>query len=150
MIKFAKTNEHGIIPTRGTPDSAGIDFYIPKDFEERWLDPGDRILIPSYIKSKFDSGHALIAFNKSGVSVKQGLDALACVVDADYQGVIHYSLVNTGNDPVKLSPNQKILQFILIKTPCHDIAEVPENELYEEETTRGEGGFGSTGETHEK
>jgi len=72
-------------PSRGTEQSAGIDFFVPEDFETSELQPGESALIPSGIKAHVPNGYALIAFNKSRVSVKQGLSVGACVVDEDYE-----------------------------------------------------------------
>jgi dUTP pyrophosphatase len=88
---------------------------------------------------------ALIAFNKSGVSAKLGLDVLACVVDCDYQGEIHLSLVNTSNEVINILPGQKLVQFILLDVNICPIEEVNDNAIYNSVTERGSGGFGSTG-----
>ena len=113
-IRFSKVRDVKS-PTRGTYRSAGIDFYLPNHCDnDFWMIlPNDRILIPSGIKMEVPEGHVLVAFNKSGVSTKKGLDVLACVVDEDYQGEIHLSLYNTTNWPVVLKPGEKIVQFIL-------------------------------------
>jgi dUTP pyrophosphatase len=108
------------------------------------LYPKDRILIPSGIKVKIPKDHVLIGFNKSGVSSKKGLDILACVVDEDYQGEIHISIVNTGNDTITIEPQEKIIQWILLPVNYSKPEEVKLEELYSEETERGAGGFGST------
>lgn len=150
------------LPTRGTELSAGIDFYVP-EFDEGFkksykqknngieltdlinLEPGDRTLIPSGIKVEVPKGYALIAYNKSGVSTKFGLDILASVVDEDYQGEIHLSLVNTSNEKVYIEPGQKIIQYILIPMFYDTIQEVNLDEIHLQDTQRGSGGFGSTG-----
>jgi dUTP pyrophosphatase len=159
-----------LAPTRGTEKSAGIDFYMPL-FDEKfindlisknyWLDvsfakeylletkkimlqPQERILIPSGIKVNIPKGHVLIGFNKSGVSSKKGLDFLACVVDEDYQGEVHISLVNTGNDCVEINEHEKITQWVLLPVNYSKPEEVKLEELYLETTERGAGGFGST------
>ena len=90
--------------SRGTSKSAGIDFYVPK-FDDKFIEDllnknpnliylnkeelkhnkvirlrvSERILIPSGIKVNIPKGYSLIAFNKSGVATKKGLDVLACV-----------------------------------------------------------------------
>ena len=137
-------------PTRGTKESAGIDFYIPNDWPvNEWktftLLPHEDILIPSGIKVNMPKGHALIAYNKSGVVTKKKLLVGACVVDSDYQNEIHLHLVNTGQLPQMLSAGDKIIQFILTPINFAEIEEVKEPELYLEITERGLGGFGSTG-----
>lgn len=147
--------------SRGTQQSAGIDFYIPNDWNwgaEYRIRPGERVLIPSGIKAQVPAGHALIAFNKSGVATKTGLIMGACVVDEDYQGEIHLSLINTNHDhevfaegsyvkidgTVVIKPGEKLAQFILLPVNYANPEETSIEELYLEVTERGEGGFGST------
>ena len=90
-------------------------------------------------------GYALIAMNKSGVSLKKNLMVGACVVDSDYQGEIHLHLINTGNQAVEISAGDKLVQFLLIPVDHGSVEIVDEAELFEKETLRGAGGFGSTG-----
>jgi dUTP pyrophosphatase len=150
-------------PSRGTPKSAGIDFYIPNDWnngQPYYLDPGSRTLIPAGIKVEVPTGHALIAHNKSGVATKKGIIFGAQVVDEDYQGEIHLHIINTNqptemisdgiytrdNGAVELMPGEKLLQFLLIPINYQNPIEVNSiEELYESTSERGEGGFGSTG-----
>jgi len=137
-VKAVKT------PVRGTPESAGIDFFVPEGIIAR-LAPGQSCLIPSGIKADVPQGHALIAFNKSGVAVKKNLYVGASVVDEDYQGEIHINLTNVGREEVEINPGEKIIQFILLPVFYDTIEEVELENLYAGATTRGEGGFGSTG-----
>ena len=83
--------------------------------------------------------------NKSGVALKKGLVVGACVVDSDYQGEIHLHLINTSDKPVRIQPGDKLTQFLLIPVDHCLVEVVNEGDLFEEETTRGSGGFGSTG-----
>jgi len=77
------------------------------------LAPHARVLIPSGIHSRMEQpGRALIAFNKSGVASKLGLDVGACVVDYTYQGEIHLNLINTSSEIVRIYEDQKIIQFV--------------------------------------
>ena len=103
-----------------------------------------RILIPSGIKVNVPKGYALIAFNKSGIATKKGLIVGACVVDNGYQGEVHISLINTTNNDVCIFQNQKIVQFILMPVANQKIDEVTLDQLYQNESHRGQGGFGST------
>ena len=134
-------------PTRGTTGSAGIDFYVPDDFPRNLctINPGERYFIPSGIKANVPEGFALIAMNKSGVALKKGLMVGACVVDSDYQGEIHLHLVNTGYQPAIIEPGEKLTQFLLIPVDHCAVELVDVDVLFEEETSRGAGGFGSTG-----
>jgi len=130
-------------PNRGTSASAGIDFYVPEDFETASLKPGESVLIPSGIRVQVPRGYALIAFNKSGVAVKQGLSVGACCVDEDYTGEVHLHMINTSNKDQVIATGQKLVQFILIPVSYMDVEEV--EVLPERNTERGTGGFGSTG-----
>lgn len=133
-------------PVRGTPLSAGLDFFIPNDFPgEHILIPGDAVNIPSGIKVQVPHGYALVFKNKSGVAVKKALQVGACVVDEDYQGEIHLHVRNIGGDVQFLNPGEKIVQAILVPVLYEGVEVVEEADLYPEKTERGEGGFGSTG-----
>ena len=152
-------------PTRGTSVAAGIDFFVPENTEEFikafkeknptveiteegiTLKAHERVNIPSGVKAEVPDGYALIAFNKSGVSLKYGLDVGATVVDQDYEGCIHLSLINTSNETVKIGYGQKIIQFVLIPMNYEMPEEVfTEEELFTRNSERGDGAFGSTGE----
>ena len=134
-------------PIRGTEGSAGIDFFVPNDYPMHLcsIEPGERYFIPSGIKANVPDGYALIAMNKSGVSLKKNLMVGACVVDSDYQGEIHLHLINTGNQAVEISAGDKLVQFLLIPVDHGSVEIGGEAELFETETLRGAGGFGSTG-----
>lgn len=160
-IKIFKVREVRT-PERGTPGSAGIDFFVPERFEPALLFPGMDILIPSGIVAKIPEGHMLIAANKSGVAVTgnamkaAGLpvkpNALpstllvgAEVVDEDFQGEIFLHVVNVGPQSVEIVPGMKLEQLILVPVTyaAVDQAESME-ELFDGQTERGSGCLGST------
>ncbi len=145
-MKIAKVRQVKT-PTRGTPESAGIDFYVPDEFEEMTIKPNDSAFIPSGIRANVPKGHALIAFNKSGVALKKSLFVGACVVDEDYQGEIHLHVANVGSKDATISPGEKLVQLVLVPVFYDTIELTDLKDLYEEETIRGTGGFGSTGTT---
>ena len=135
-------------PQRANGNDAGIDFFVPDDFNDgkiKYLNPGESVLIPSGIHVNVPDNHALIAFNKSGVAVKKTLLAGAAVVDEGYQGEMHIHIINVGDKSHSISPGDKIMQFILISMFYDKIEEVDFKDLYPEDSTRGSGGFGSTG-----
>lgn len=167
-IKFLKIRDVKS-PVRGTDEAAGIDFFVPnynekfeKDFKEKnpeircavyidemeiELDPGQRVLIPSGIKTWMTPGTALIAANKSGIASKKGLIFGAQVVDSDYAGEVHISVINTSNEDVIITTGEKLIQFIhtpVLLTPPEEVDEYTFNALHDK-SQRGEGGFGSTG-----
>ncbi len=133
------------LPTRGTDKSAGIDFFVPNDFVSQTILPGESACIPSGIKANVPNGFALVVFNKSGVALKRSLAVGACVIDEDYQGEIHLHVYNFGNKQETVSGGEKLVQMILLPVFYDSIEEVDINNLFPKETSRGEGGFGSTG-----
>jgi len=145
-MKIAKVRDVKT-PTRGTPGSAGIDFYVPNNYPTNLctVSPGERYFIPSGIKANVPEGYALIAMNKSGIALKKGLMVGACVVDSDYQGEIHLHLINASTKEVEIEPGGKLVQFLLVPVNHCEVEEVTKELLFENETERGAGGFGSTG-----
>ena len=145
-LKIAKIRDVKT-PIRGTEGSAGIDFFVPNDYPQELctVRPGERFFIPSGIKANVPEGYALIAFNKSGVALKKGLMVGAAVVDSDYQGEIHLHLVNTSDKNVTIEAGDKLTQFLLIPVDHGTVETVSEEDLFESESSRGSGGFGSTG-----
>lgn len=159
-MKYAKVRDV-ISPERGTEKSAGLDFFIPWDFSKRLVAPGEDVLIPSGIKCELPKGYMLMAADKSGVVTSKQASLAASktpkseafssvvivgakIVDEDYQGEIHIHLVNVGRNYITLKPGMKIAQFILVPVFYDDLEECLEDELFEEVSERGEGGFGST------
>lgn len=157
-MKFAKVRDVKS-PVRGTSKSAGLDFFVPNDFEELTLPIAEDVLIPSGIKAKIPENFMLMAAEKSGVvtSVRACLQAGrtpkegafesiivlgAKIVDGDYQGEIHIHLINAGRAPVTIKPGTKIAQFILVPVSYEELEEVQESELFDEVSSRADRGFG--------
>lgn len=143
-LRFAKVRDVKS-PLRAHPTDAGIDFFIPNDSKSYTISPGESVLIPSGIKVHFDHGWALIANNKSGIASKKQLLVGAQVIDSSYQGEVHINLHNVGNSEVVIGPGDKIVQFIMYNIGLPTPEEVPLEDLYNDVSDRGEGGFGSTG-----
>ena len=132
-------------PVRGHTTDAGIDFFIPNDFEQTAVFPGKDILLESGIKVIVPKGYALVFKEKSGVATKKKLTAGASVVDSDYRGEIHFHLFNSGKKPQILYPGEKIIQGLIVPISLCRPKEISNEEYEKNETERGEGGFGSTG-----
>jgi dUTP pyrophosphatase len=134
-------------PERGHADDSAIDFFIPYDFHTTTVYPQESVLIPSGIKCVIPKSHCLLAVNKSGVCTKTGLLVGASLIDENYRGEIHIHLINSSSVPVTLSRGQKIIQFILTPVLLENPQEISPEEYEEKygETSRGSGGFGSTG-----
>lgn len=150
-------------PTRGTECSAGLDFYVPAGIRLCML-PGDDVLIPSGIKVEVPHGYALIAHNRSSMATSTramkyaGLKGNpnstrgcvvvgACVVDEDYQGEIYIHLINVGRCAETIIAGMKVVQLVLTPVSYEGVEVVDEEELFNQATERGKGGFGSTNES---
>lgn len=132
-------------PARGTKYSAGLDFFVPNDYVETVILPGQQAIIPTGIKVSMDPDWVLIGFNKSGVATKKQFLIGACVIDADYQGEIHINVHNVGTSSQTINAGDKLAQFIMLRVNLIDPIEVDELIYPEDGNERGEGGFGSTG-----
>ena len=104
-------------------------------------------MIPSGVKARVPEGHALIAFNKSGVAAKKNLLVGACVIDESYQGEIHIDMKNVGTSPQVIQAGDKIIQLLCIQMNYVPVELADsEDELFADmQSDRGDGGFGSTG-----
>lgn len=143
-LKFTKTRDVKS-PVRAHPTDAGIDFFVPNDFEVHYLAPGSDILIDSGIKVIVPEGYALIFKEKSGVAVNKKFTLGASVVDSDYRGVVHFHLFNSGRITQKVEAGDKIVQGVIVPVLLCNLEEVDENEYSKNETERADGGFGSSG-----
>lgn len=166
ILKFSKVRDVKS-PVRGTPKSAGIDFFIPNDFEPTFVYAGYDCLIPSGIVASIPEGYMLMGADKSGVSTSRQAcinanrtpkpDAYECptiigakIVDEDYQGEIHIHIINSGLHPIRINPGQKISQFILVPVNYCALEEVePVDDLFDSVSERGAGALGSTDKEEE-
>ena len=132
-------------PSRGTSESAGLDFYVPNDFETVHLAPGGSVNIPSGIKVIIPYGFSGNFYNKSGIG-KKGLLVGACVVDSDYRGEVHLNVHNVSMDLITIEPGMKLVQMLIQPVIIQNPMEIT-NKVFDKQanTERGEGGFGSTG-----
>ena len=147
-MRVYRIRENAKLPHRAHPTDAGMDlFYCPNGKE---LEPcisipaGGTRLIPTGIKVEVPANHMLEIKNKSGIAFKQQLVVGACVVDAGYDGEVYVNLHNIGTSRKRIEPAQKIAQAVLVPIVTCEIEEVTEDCL-NQETERGDGGFGSTG-----
>jgi dUTP pyrophosphatase len=133
-------------PERGHETDAGIDFFVPNDFETVVLEQGKDVSIDLGVRVIVPKYFMLIFENKSGVSTKNKLERGACVVDTDYRGVVHAHVFNYSPEPREIHAGDKIIQGIVSPISLCQPKEIS-NEEYEKycNTERGEGGFGSTG-----
>ena len=110
-----------------------------------FLAPHARICIPSGIVWKGKDGLSMNMHNKSGVATKKGLVYAAEVVDVDYQGETHISLINTSNYIVEINEGEKIIQILQEPVALDEPEECELEEITSQESERGTNWQGSTG-----
>ena len=133
------------IPEYQTSGSAGIDLQACID-EIITIKPGETQLIPSGIAVHInDPGLAAVLLPRSGLGHKKGLvlGNLVGLIDSDYQGEVFISCWNRGNSEIDIEPGMRLAQMVFLP-----VEQVNFNVVEDfEESERGAGGFGHTGET---
>ncbi len=130
-------------PNKAHTTDAGIDFFIPNDFNSVYLLPTESILIPSGIIVEIPTGYMGMFADKSGIATKYSITIGAKIIDSDYRGEVHIDLHNIGNKKIILEPGMKIAQMIIIPIWDGQPKQVDDISI---DTERSSGGFGSTGE----
>ena len=140
-IKVKRIKETATLPTRGSDYAAGYDLYSA----ER-----DCVFIPAHSTTKIGTGLAIeiphgyfgAIFAISGMATKRGVRPANCVgvCDEDYRGEYIVALHNDTNEDVVVLPHERIAQLVIMPYLTVEFEEVDDLS----ETTRGEGGFGST------
>ncbi len=138
-IKVKRIQENARLPQRATPLAAGADLYSAEAFT---LKPGERILVSTGLAVEIPAGFYGRVAPRSGLAVKQGIDTLAGVIDADYRGELKVLLVNLGQETVSFDAGERIAQLIIEQAAACDYEWAEELN----DSARGEGGFGSTGQ----
>lgn len=142
LVSYKKLNDLAVEPTRGSEYAAGYDLYAAID---------TKVVIPPHQKAKIGTGLAFEIpehtfagiFARSGLANKQSLRPANCVgvCDSDYRGEYIVAVHNDSEYTQTIEPGMRIGQMVLLPYIPMRFQEVEELS----ETSRGEGGFGSTG-----
>jgi dUTP pyrophosphatase len=140
-IKIINRSNHNL-PQYETSASAGMDLRAHL-FEPVTLQPLERAIIKTGLFIELPLGIEAQIRPRSGLAAKKGITVLNApgTIDADYRGEIGVILVNLSNEPFTVENGERVAQMVISK---HERATW---ELVDSlsETSRGEGGFGSTG-----
>jgi len=136
-LKVHRIHSAARLPSYGHPGDAGLDLHACEDLV---IGPGETVPVPTGIQMAIPAGHVGLIWDKSGISLR-GVHRLAGVVDAGYRGEVRVVMVNFGREPFAVKAGMKIAQMLI--QPVNAV-EVREAESLDD-TSRGEGGFGSTG-----
>lgn len=138
-IKIMKIDEGAKVPMYACPGDAGMDLFSNEDV---FILPGKRVLISTGICVEFPEEFVALIWDKSGIALKKGLTKIAGVIDSSYRGEWKIALFNLGSEKIQINKGDKIAQVLFQRI------EKAQVEIVESlsETSRGEGGFGSTGD----
>ena len=142
VLKIEKLPHNNILLEYKTEGAAGMDLCaaISKPME---LKPLERKLVPTGLKIELEHGYEAQVRPRSGLSIKHGITLINCVgtIDEDYRGEVCVPIVNISNETYTIQPDERIAQMVIARVEQAKLEVVTELT----ETTRGEGGFGSTG-----
>ncbi|PLA74253.1 dUTP diphosphatase [Hydrogenovibrio sp. SC-1] len=133
------------MPHYGTAGSAGLDLRACLD-TDLTLAPGETTLIPTGLAIHLDDpGLAAMLLPRSGLGHKHGivLGNLVGLIDSDYQGPLMVSCWNRSDKAYTIQVGERIAQMVIVPVLQPVFTQVSE---FGEETERGEGGFGHTGQ----
>ncbi|MEO5675248.1 MAG: dUTP diphosphatase [Chitinophagales bacterium] len=140
-VKIINRTENAL-PAYETAGSAGMDLRANLN-EPVQLRPLERNLIPTGLYIELPAGYEAQIRPRSGMAVKKGLTLLNTpgTIDSDYRGEIRIIIVNLSDQVQVIEPGERIAQMIITKYEQIDWEVVEELQ----ETHRGKGGFGHTG-----
>jgi len=142
-LKLRRTGPVSVpLPAYQTPGSAGLDLCaaLPEPVQ---LAPGERRLIPTGLVLEIPTGYEGQVRPRSGLALKHGITVVNSpgTIDADFRGEVGIVLINHGSAPYVVEPLSRIAQLVFAKVEQFEL------ELSDSlsETSRGSGGYGSTG-----
>ena len=140
-LPFTRLHPHAKLPTAQHPGDAGLDLYAA---EGATVKPGERAMVPTGVAVAIPGGHAGLVLPRSGLASKRGLTLANApgLIDAGYRGEVICAVVNLDpHEAVEISAGDRIAQLVIVAVPAVSpsfVDELPPS-------TRGTGGFGSTG-----
>jgi dUTP pyrophosphatase len=141
-ISIRRLRPSAVLPAYQTDLAAGMDLSADLDAPVV-LEPGDIALIPCGFAMALPPGFEAQVRPRSGLATKFGISMPNApgTVDADYRGEMKVPLINLGRQAFTVEPGMRVAQMVIARVARAEVSVV--HELTE--TSRGAGGFGSTG-----
>ena len=141
-LKIERLPHNRFVPEYKTEGAAGMDLCAAIT-EPLTLKPLERALVPTGLKIELEHGYEAQIRPRSGLSIKHGITLINCVgtIDEDYRGEVCIPVVNLSNETYTIEPDERIAQMIISRVEQAQIEVTTELTV----TSRGSGGFGSTG-----
>lgn len=142
QIKIKKLDGAAILPTYGTPFSAGADLYA-LCAQSIVIQPGQTVLIHTGLAFEIPEGYGGFVFARSGLATKKGLAPAnkVGVIDSDYRGELMIPLHNGSGVAAVIEHGDRVAQLVFLPCPQADFTTVD----VLSDSIRSDGGFGSTG-----
>jgi dUTP pyrophosphatase len=140
-LPFQRLDPEAALPQRAHHGDAGLDLRSAVDVE---VGPGERAMVPTGVAVAIPDGYAGLVLPRSGLASRHGLTMANApgLIDAGYRGEVICAVVNLDRgEAVKIARGDRIAQLVIVAVP--DVTPAFVDEL--PRSTRGEGGFGSTG-----
>jgi dUTP pyrophosphatase len=140
IVHVKRIHPAAVLPTYAHPGDAGMDICSCVMLV---LQPGERRLVPTGLSIALPPNTEAQMRPRSGLALKNGITLLNTpgTIDEGYRGEVGVILINHGTEPFEIRPGMRIAQMVIapvLRVAVEEVAELSE-------TTRGVGGFGSTG-----
>lgn len=137
--------ELAALPTYASAGAAGLDLRAALS-ESMLLRRGKQARVPTGIALSLPSGHEGQVRPRSGLAARHGVTVLNApgTIDEDYRGEIEVLLINHGSSDYRIEPGERIAQLVVCPVE-RVLVQAVDTEEELGSTTRGIGGFGSTG-----
>ena len=139
-LRIRRLSPDAIIPAYAHPGDAGLDLHACEDVA---LDPGVACLVPTGVAIELPEATEAQVRPRSGLALKHSVTVLNTpgTIDEGYRGEVGVVLINHGPSTFQVTRGMRIAQLVVQKRWTVEVVEVDELT----DTTRGAGGFGSTG-----
>ena len=129
------------LPSYATPGAAGMDVVAAEDLD---LAPGARHAVATGFRVAIPAGYEIQVRPRSGLAFKYGISVpnTPGTIDSDYRGELKVLMINHGSEPFAIRRGERIAQLVPAVVTVAAFDEVEELD----DTARGHGGFGSTGQ----
>lgn len=140
LVQVRRDDPSVPLPAYAREGDAGLDLAAAAPVT---LPPGGRALVPTGLRVAIPDGHAGLVLPRSGLALRTGVTVLNApgLIDSGYRGEIGVLLINHDAEPVTIGRGERIAQLVIQAVARATLLEVPALG----ESTRGTGGFGSTG-----
>jgi dUTP pyrophosphatase len=143
-VFFVKTDDLAKEPRKANVDDAGFDLVSIEDVS---IPPMCTLMVSTGIKMAIPDGYVGMVCSRSGMAAKHSVFVINSpgIIDAGYRGEVKIILNNAGDDTFYIKKGDRIAQLVMVKLADVEMKWVEDSVFDNLSSTRGTGGFGSTG-----